>query len=312
MMISVVLCTYNRSQSLAVALESLERSALPEETSWEVVVVDNNSEDQTRQVCQSFVARNPHIFRYVFEGRQGKPYALNTGIREARGEFLAFTDDDVTVEPAWLGELFQTFSQHECAGVGGRIVPVWKVTKPAWLHCEGPYRVARGTLVWYDFGDEPCLVKALPFGANMAFRRRVFAEYGGFRPDFPRGQDTEFCNRLRQGGETIMYSPDAIVYHPVDASRVRKKYFQVRYFDSGRTTVRIEGMPQGAICYFGVPRHLLRTFSGHCWKWMTAVNTARRFYYKLQAYHVAGKMAEFRQRSRHDLRLRRTHGKSGV
>src|ERR1700723_3889418 len=99
MQISVILCTYNRCQSLAKALESVAASQLPEAIEWEVLVIDKNSKDQTREAVQDFCRKYPGRSRYLFEQKQGKSNALNTGIREARGGILAFMDDDVIVHP---------------------------------------------------------------------------------------------------------------------------------------------------------------------------------------------------------------------
>jgi glycosyltransferase involved in cell wall biosynthesis len=105
MKVSVIVCTYNRCRSLARALESLSASVMPATAEWEVLVMDNNSNDGTREVAQRFCELNPSHFRYLFEPTQGKSHALNTAIRESSGEILAFTDDDVAVEPSWLQNL---------------------------------------------------------------------------------------------------------------------------------------------------------------------------------------------------------------
>src|SRR6516164_6667228 len=102
---SVVLCTHNRCESLAKALASAACLELPKLLDWEVLVVDNNSTDRTREVAEEFCRRYPTHFRYIFERQQGKSHALNTGIREAQGDVIAFIDDDVTVEPTWLRHL---------------------------------------------------------------------------------------------------------------------------------------------------------------------------------------------------------------
>ncbi len=101
MNITVILCTYNRAETLSKALQSVAFSELPKSLEWEVLVVDNNSRDQTHDVVEGFCRQYPGRFRYLFEPQQGKSHALNSGIREARGDVLAFMDDDVTVEPAW-------------------------------------------------------------------------------------------------------------------------------------------------------------------------------------------------------------------
>src|SRR5579862_965324 len=105
MKITVILCTYNRCEILAQALDSIAACVLPESVAWEVLVVDNNSSDQTREVVEEFRQRYPGRFRYILEPRSGKSNALNVGIREAHGDILAFVDDDVTVEPTWLHNL---------------------------------------------------------------------------------------------------------------------------------------------------------------------------------------------------------------
>src|SRR5208283_848817 len=116
--ITVVLCTYNRCEELARALESIAASKLPESARWEVVVVDNNSTDETRAVVQKFLDRYPGRFRYLQEPQQGLSFARNTGVRNAFGEYVAFTDDDIQAEPAWLQNLVGSAERHDCSGVG--------------------------------------------------------------------------------------------------------------------------------------------------------------------------------------------------
>ena len=105
MKITAILCTYNRCNSLVRALDSLAASVLPQSVEWEVLVVDNNSNDRTREVVEEYCRRNADHFRYEFEPQQGKSFALNTGIRKAHGDIIAFVDDDVIVEKAWLERL---------------------------------------------------------------------------------------------------------------------------------------------------------------------------------------------------------------
>src|ERR1700690_2126482 len=102
MKLTAIICTYNRCKSLPAALQSLAVSELPVGVEWEILVVDNNSRDQTRAIVGEFSDRYPGSFRYLFESRQGLSNARNAGVREARGDVVAFTDDDVTVEKTWL------------------------------------------------------------------------------------------------------------------------------------------------------------------------------------------------------------------
>src|ERR1700733_6053483 len=109
MKITVILCTYNRCMSLARTLDSVATQTLPERADWEILVVDNNSRDQTRKVVDEFCRQYPGRFRYIFEPQQGKSHALNTGIREAQGDILAFVDDDVVVAKGWIHNLTRVF-----------------------------------------------------------------------------------------------------------------------------------------------------------------------------------------------------------
>src|SRR5271165_3876469 len=137
MNISVILCTYNRCQSLLLALESVALSQMLEHVDWQVLIVDNNSKDQTREVAEAFCRRDPSHFRYVFESQQGKSFALNRGLREAPGEILAFIDDDITVEPNWLFELTTPLSDPRWAGTGGRVYLPRDFSPPSWIAPEG-------------------------------------------------------------------------------------------------------------------------------------------------------------------------------
>src|ERR1700752_2636682 len=118
MKITVILCTYNRCRRLVKALESVAVSQVPAPTEWEVLVVDNNSSDQTSEVVEESRRHYPGRFRYLFEPQPVKSYALNRGIRESLGEILAFKDDDVTVEPTGLLNLNAGLYAGELVGEG--------------------------------------------------------------------------------------------------------------------------------------------------------------------------------------------------
>ena len=229
MKITVILCTYNRCADLRVALGSLAASILPDSSSWEVLVVDNNSSDQTREVVQEICSLHPGRFLYLFESRQGKSYALNTGIKEARGDILAFVDDDVTVTATWLQNLTAGLHDGKWAGAGGRILPDRTFSPPRWLLVNGPYALA--PLALFDLGPQARPLSEPPFGTNMAFRRDVFEQYGGFRTDLGpqpgskiRNEDTEFGHRLIAASERLRYEPSAVVHHAVSESRLQKEY----------------------------------------------------------------------------------------
>lgn len=182
--ISVVICTYNRCDALGVVLRCLQAQVVPESVGWDVVVIDNNSKDRTKDVVDAFAAGYPHRFRYLFEGMQGKCHALNAGIAIAQGEILAFTDDDVSIDKEWLWHLKRAFDRYGCSGAGGRTVPLFLAERPAWLKTDRPFPFMNA-LVSLEFGTEAlvCTRKHFFFGANMAFKKEVFERHGLFRLD---------------------------------------------------------------------------------------------------------------------------------
>jgi glycosyltransferase involved in cell wall biosynthesis len=298
MKITVILCTYNRSKTLAKALESISASILPSEIAWEVLVVDNNSRDQTREVAERFCSRFPGRFRYLFEPQPGKSHALNAGIREARGNVLAFTDDDVLVEPTWLQNLTTALATGEWAGVGGRVLPEQTFSPPRWIPLTDRYALAPLAVFAPEIEAGP--LSEAPFGANMAFQKRLFEKYGDFRTDLGprpgseiRSEDTEFGDRLLAAGEPLFYEPSAIVYHSVPQDRVQKKYFLAWWFDKARADIRASGIPTDAKwAVAGIPLYLFPRLGAWTLRWLVALRPAERFSSKLKVWGVAGTILE--------------------
>lgn len=302
--ITVILCTYNRCGDLVHALESIAASQMADSVTWEVLIVDNNSTDGTRNVVEVFSQKNPGRFRYHFEPKQGLSYARNAGIVNSRGEVLVFTDDDVTVEPTWLRNITSGSQDREWAGAGGRILPAQKFTPPPWL----PNNLADwGGMfcAYFNLGDEACDLQRAPYGANMAFRRSMFAKYGGFRTDLGRNpgdkignEDTEFGRRLLAAAERLRYEPSAVVYHTVPEGRLTQEFFYSWWFDYGRAMIRERGeRPR----LWGIRRDyitLLRLAAGvpvTALKWMFALNAPKRFHYKCWLRFAAGQMSELKR-----------------
>jgi glycosyltransferase involved in cell wall biosynthesis len=305
MKITVILCTYNRCQSLAKALESLAASKLTESVEWEVLVVDNNSSDQTEEVVRGFCRRYPGRFRYLFEPQQGLSSARNAGIRESKSEILAFTDDDVTVEPTWIRNLTAALDSGKWAGAGGRTLVEETFLPPDWMTMGGPHSLGDALAALFDLGLEPYELDRPPYGANMAFRKEMFEKRGLFRTDLgaspnrdiPRSnEDTEFGRRLMAAGEKLRYEPSAVVYHPVLENRIQKSYFLTWFFDYGRAMVRewecgpdILGISRRCFTFFrfvgiSLPEAILR--------WMVTLNPKRRFFRKCRVWTTAGQIVE--------------------
>jgi glycosyltransferase involved in cell wall biosynthesis len=297
MKVSVVLCTYNRCQSLARALESVAASQLPDSVDWEVLVVDNNSTDNTRAVASEFCLRHPDRFRYLFEVQQGLSNARNAGIREARGEIIAFMDDDLIVEPTWLKNLTAPLQNGLWVGAGGRVCPPEDFVQPKWLTLDGGIMDSSGVLALFDAGASACKLERPPFGANMAFRKSMFKKHGGFRADLGRcgdsligNEDTDFGSRLLAADECLVYEPSAIVHHPVTKERLTKKYFLAWWFAYGRARRRQMGAGPSV---WGIPRVFFSILS-RLIRWLTSspMNPKRRFYWKCRLRVAAGELFE--------------------
>jgi len=317
MKLSVVICSYNRAESLRRVLEAVDTQVTPADLAWEVLVVDNASTDHTRAVAEAFVARRPDRFRALHEPKKGKSNALNLAIAEARGEILAFTDDDVELPQNWVAEIAAAFERHDCVGIGGRILPIFKHGRPSWMDEVSKFWIS-GPLVHFELGDEPVRLNRSPFGANMAFRRGVFARHGGFRADLGplgdqmkpgetrkrrirvdgRGEDVELANRVLRAGETIMYVPTAVAHHPVEPERLHKEYFQQWWYRQGRAAVVEEDEALGPVTFFGVPRYLFRVAGESAMRWLFSVDEKKRLYAKLAMMDTFGRIVEMNNRWR--------------
>ena len=303
--ITVIVCTYNRREMLAHALDSVAASTLPSSVEWEVLVVDNNSNDETWAVVDDFCRRHPGRFRYVWEPQQGLCHARNAGIKAALGSVLAFMDDDVTVDPTWVWNLTSRLLGSEWAGAGGRTLPRWTCSIPNWISTTE--RRGMAPFAVFDLGAEPGPLTEPPFGANMAFKKKMFEKYGGFRTDLDRcgtgmlsNGDTEFGRRLLVGGERLRYEPSAIVNHPVSHNRVQKKYLLGWEFGKGRADVRESGAEPGAKWFVaGIPLYTFRRFGMWIMRWMVTIDPPRRFSCKRSVWGLAGEIVEFYEKSRH-------------
>lgn len=255
MSVSVVLCTFNRAESLRETLVSLGQQRTGT-LSWQIVVVDNNSSDQTRSVCDQFRDKLP--LHYVFEPRQGKSFALNRGVQAATEALVAFTDDDVTLDPDWISMLWDAARRNsQCTIFGGRIFPHWLTPPPAWL-VKHANTLLRGPAVCFDLGNTEQPYTGTFWGANLAIRRVVFGTYT-FREDLGpnpvqgvRGEETDLQKRLLADGHKALYVPTAIAHHRNPSERMTERYVRHWFTGHGIGKVRLGQAPPG-MRVFGAP-----------------------------------------------------------
>lgn len=255
-MISVLIATRNRGPELEAQLRSLEAVQAPD-GGWELLVIDNGSSDITPILLRRVTAEGRLPLRPMCEPRRGKSRALNLGVLAARGELLAFTDDDAVVEPQWLRAFQRAAGAYpEAIGFAGR-APAFGDSTP----------VGHG-IVNYEHGEADFEIRPFqtpPLGVNFAFRRRAFERYGLFREDLgpgsavQRAEDTEFVRRLWLGGERLWYVARAIVQNPVRQERLSRRFSLRWTFWVGRSNARMTGRPGGVPTVAGVPRYLYGT-----------------------------------------------------
>jgi len=244
--ISVIICTYNRWKSLRNTLQSLCEQAVFNKFSYEIIVVDNNSNDKTREVVNDFKNKMGEKLKYIFEKKQGKAYALNTGVRKAKGKIIAFTDDDVIVDKYWLNNMYEAYLKYQPDGVGGKVLPLFTCNPPNWLpdNMEIPLTVI-------DHGEKvKVLDKPTCPGCNISFLAEICREIGQFRTDLgPQGSsplrryvDIEFLRRVIKAGKKVIYHPRVVVYHLVPKERLTKRFFRKSAYWRGRSII-IQNQP---------------------------------------------------------------------
>ena len=278
MKFSVVIATYNRADELLKTLESLSRLQVAEP--WEVVIVDNNSSDNTKEVVLKASSNFPVPLRYFFEPQQGRSAALNTGIKAAQGEIIATTDDDVRLEEDWLSNADRALQSLGCDYLGGKALPIWSGKRPAWLPAERSIHWA--VIALLDYGPKSLpLVDYVPIGVNMVFRREAFERAGLWNNTIGRkagtllGQEVrEWCARARAANLKGFYTPDLVVHHVIPADRLTKKYFRSWFYWHGISRAilyQTKGLdmesPESTDLNFstvphiaGIPRYMFRTY----------------------------------------------------
>lgn len=290
--LTVIICTWNRAASLSETLHSLRRQRGLDRVQVEVIVVDNNSNDSTREMVESHQANWPFgDLVYLFEPRQGKQFALNLAINNAKHEILAFTDDDIVFSETWLISALGLFEDSAVELAGGRTLITWPaVGRPPWYHDE-----MQAVLGAVDLGPtrlDPAPDAYAPGGANLLARRQLFARVGKFSETHFRHMDFEFGMRCRALGVRVVYEPSLLVYAPVDEHCLSLRYFRRWSFKagfgrSGSMDVAADGFPSvPAWVYRQAVEDWLST-----WRCRTASPSADAFSRELRMWRCWGTIA---------------------
>ena len=274
--LSVILPTYNRASLLKRAVAALLRQSADPST-YEIVVVENNCSDGTREMVEGL--DDPRV-RVISEPRQGLSFARNAGLDAARGEIVAFTDDDVEAVPDWVDTILALLKKNPGAdGVGGRVLPAWEGGRPQWLTREH-----WAPLALQDHGDtRRTFDRDQPIGlvgANVAFRREVFDRIGRFSPDVQRvrngigsTEDHELLTRLYAAGGRMLYHPKMLVMARVQSERCDRTYHRRWHEGHGRfhAMMREPSVERARLSPLGVPGHLLRSAARDASAWVSSI-----------------------------------------
>jgi glycosyltransferase involved in cell wall biosynthesis len=236
--LSVIVCTYDRRDLLAGCLHSLGGQTLSPDR-FEVVVVDNNSSDDTVAVVENHRAILPNL-RYAFEPVQGLSHARNRGSAEARGSHLVYVDDDARVPPTYLVSVVDALERHQPDILGGPVYPFYTEAKPWWFKDQYEIRHYADASGF----STTCGVS----GSNFVIRKDVLARLGGFDPSLGMrgaeqrfGEDRKVLETYRRvtpvGAQRIYYDLDCVVLHHVPRHKMHICYVLERAFRGGRMTV---------------------------------------------------------------------------
>ena len=229
--LSLVIATYNRAEQLMVTLGSVAvQNAAP--ATWECIVVDNNSADDTRQRVETFAQEHSELnIRYVFEENQGLSHARNAGIKASRGDIIAFIDDDERIVEEFITAYIELFDQHpDAMAAGGKIVAEYPTGRPRWMSRYTEQPIANPM----DFGNSVRLFPSgrIPGGGNMAVRRRLLESVGVFNTALGRtgkrllgGEESDLFERIARHGYKVYYVPRAVMYHIIPAEKLTRDYF---------------------------------------------------------------------------------------
>jgi glycosyltransferase involved in cell wall biosynthesis len=298
--LDVILPTYNRAGLLIKTLESLAAATLPEGLSISVLLVDNNSTDETRVVVNEFTGRDlPFPVTYLFEPTQGKCHALNLALRASTGDLIGMIDDDEEIDPTWFEVIQDTFRRTQADFIGGPYHPKWAAPRPDWVTLD-----IGGVVGWAEWCTEerPFEKEGLGIllGGNAVVKRSVFEVVGPYDTSLGRTshgllscEDSDMFHRILDAGFQGLYVPSLIIHHLVLPERLTKAYHRSWHYGNGissgvysrRETLQAPGL-------FGIPRWRFRRCAEALLDFVISrvglADKIKSFHGELQLWHLAG------------------------
>ncbi|MDJ0616297.1 MAG: hormogonium polysaccharide biosynthesis glycosyltransferase HpsE [Calothrix sp. MO_192.B10] len=282
---TVAIPTYNGEHRLPKLLEKLQKQQGTEFFNWEIIVVDNNSNDGTASVVKSYQStwQYPYKLKYIFEPRQGAAYARKRAIMEANGKFVGFLDDDNYPNCMWVLAAYKFAQNHPNVGAyGSQIHPLWEIEPPKDFARITPF------LAITERGDVPLLYKAekkvLPPSAGLVINKQAWLESvpektilaGRVSGNMLTGEDIEMLGYIQRSGWEIWYNPEMEIYHQIPQWRLTREYL-IPFF-------------QG----IGLSRYVTRMVSVKPWlrpifSIVYTINDLRKIIFHFLKYHLRAK-----------------------
>jgi glucosyl-dolichyl phosphate glucuronosyltransferase len=263
MKLDIVVPTHNRSALLRNTIASLLRAPVPEETDVTLLIVDNNSKDDTECVVRGIQSKTRIQCVYVKETNQGLSHARNAGIRAGTGDLVGFIDDDEEIDENWYKVVALEFADSATQFICGPYKADRKFSVPAWFPPIAKYQGVIGVNVpmpRYSFGEA---YQGNLMGGNAVIRRSVFELIGMFSTNLGRtakgllaGEDSELTSRMLKAGLQGIYVPELVIYHHIPAYRLTRRYFRRHTFWGGVSKgVSARDAIESVPCVFGIPRY---------------------------------------------------------
>lgn len=241
MRFSFITCTYNRDKYIGQTLQSVCDQKYPD-NNYEIIVIDNNSTDNTASICEEFRAEYPNKnFRYFKEMNQGLSFALNRGIKEAQGEYLIFVDDDETIIPQHLERLDNHLRTYpEAVLCGTPVIPVYEIPEPKWMS-RFTQRLIGG---YFDQGKEVKILEAknYPGTGHTIIKKELYERYGNYNTELGRkgtsligAEDKDMFNRLKNNNIACYYLPDIPIYHHIPPNKMTDEFFHKLTYSIGKS-----------------------------------------------------------------------------
>ena len=287
MKLDLIVPTYNRSVLLSKCLSSIEQAVVPATMTPSVLVVDNNSTDDTAQVISDFIKQSKLSIRSLFVAQPGKSAALNRALSQTDGELVCLIDDDEEIDPMWFAVVDREFLDNpELDFIGGPCYPNWETPAPTWLPedfdgaiCSIPNTKRERFCTW---DNETNTGSAMLMGGNAVIRRAVLHQVLPYPEDLGKigrkirsGEDEVIYHRLLAINAFGIRVPDLIIYHWIPAARLTKKYYRKWTVGRGISVgyqYRERSFEEASL--FGIPRYM---FGNAIWSVLTARSHKQRF-----------------------------------